>query len=255
MNSIEKAATALKTLGEPPYRYSLTEMSERLGCGKSGAFKILGVLCQFGLIEQTSDYKYTLGISSYMLGKCYETNIGLEKFIRPYLVRIRDLTGESAAFATTVSGRPTTIYREDSTKTLRTVSSVGEPRPINAGAVGKTLSAYEDEAVIREKLLTEKLAAYTSATITDPEKLLLEYAKIREQGYAVSDGEYSADTVSIGVPVMNGAGGVLGALVLTAPRSRITQPEREKYTFMLKQFSSEISNRLKMTPTAAGQTK
>lgn len=243
MNSIEKAATALKTLGQAPYYYSLTEMSERLGCGKSGAFKILSVLCHFGLVEQTSDHKYVLGVYSYLLGKCYEMNIGLEKFIRPYLVKTRDLTGESAAFAMLVNGAPTTIYREESKKALRIVSGIGEPRPINAGAVGKTISAYEDELMMREKLRHIQLTAYTPNTITDPKKLLQEYALIRERGYAVSDGEYSLETISIGVPVMS-TEGMLGALVITAPRSRTTSKECDKYIFILKQISSEISARL-----------
>ena len=98
MNSAEKTAALLKLLGQAPYVHGVTELGEKIGCSKSGTYKLLAALVQNGLAAQTVDRKYTLGPAVYILGKTYEDRIGLSRMIRPYLIRLRDLTGENASY-------------------------------------------------------------------------------------------------------------------------------------------------------------
>jgi DNA-binding IclR family transcriptional regulator len=41
MSSLGKALRILKALAEPPFEYSLTELSEHMNIGKSGLYKLL----------------------------------------------------------------------------------------------------------------------------------------------------------------------------------------------------------------------
>ena len=93
MTSGEKTVSLLKLLGQAPYVHSVTELGEKIGCTKSGTCKLLAALVKSGLATQTVDRKYTLGPVVYILGKTYEDHIGLSKMVKPYLVRLRDLTG------------------------------------------------------------------------------------------------------------------------------------------------------------------
>ena len=95
MNSTEKVVALMKILGHEPYVYGVTELGEMIGCGKSGTFKLLSVLVKEGLAAQTADHKYTLGIMTYLLGKRYEENVGVVRAVRPYMQKLRDLTGEA----------------------------------------------------------------------------------------------------------------------------------------------------------------
>ena len=99
MTSGEKTVSLLKLLGQAPYVHSVTELGEKIGCTKSGTCKLLAALVKSGLATQTVDRKYTLGPVVYILGKTYEDHIGLSKMVKPYLVRLRDLTGENASFS------------------------------------------------------------------------------------------------------------------------------------------------------------
>lgn len=129
MNSTEKVVALMKILGHEPYVYGVTELGEMIGCGKSGTFKLLSVLVKEGLAAQTADHKYTLGIMTYLLGKRYEENVGVVRAVRPYMQKLRDLTGEAVTFGMLVNGTPTSICREEGTSLVRVMSHVGNSRP------------------------------------------------------------------------------------------------------------------------------
>ena len=182
MNSSEKTAALLKLLGQAPYVHSVTDLGEKIECSKSGTFKLLNALVNSGLAAQTVNRKYTLGPVIYILGKTYEDRIGLSRMVKPYLIRLRDLTGENASFSMLINGKANLVYREESLQVVRVAGDVGQERPLYAGATGKVLGAFQEEAVIRKRLMEEPLTALTELTITSPGALLDEYAKIREQG-------------------------------------------------------------------------
>ena len=244
MNSTEKVVALLKILGREPYVYGVTELGEMIGCGKSGAFKLLSVLVKEGLAPQTADHKYTLGIMTYLLGKRYEENVGVVRAVRPYMARLRDLTGETVTFGMLVNGRPMSVCREDGTNMVRVMGHVGSDRPVYAGGIGMVLAAYMDPDAVRQILMENPPQPFTARTITDPYKVLDELARIRQQGYAVCDGDYDLDTVTFGAPLLVNTGNAWAALVMSAPRSRVDDVVRERYLFQVRETANQISREL-----------
>ena len=236
MNSAEKTAALLKLLGLAPYVHGVTELGEKIGCSKSGTYKLLAALVQNGLAAQTLDRKYTLGPAVYILGKTYEDRIGLSRMIRPYLIRLRDLTGENASFSMLVGGKANLIYREESLQLVRVAGSVGQERPLYAGSTGKVLGAFQDEEEIRRRLMDEPLTPFTPRTITSPQALLEEYAN--------SDGELNIETIGIGAPVRDESGSVWAAISIGAPRMRVDDAKRERYIFLVTEIAAEMSRDL-----------
>ena len=161
--------------------------------------------------------------------------------VKPYLIRLRDLTGENASFSMLINGRANLVYREESLQVVRVAGNVGQERPLHAGATGKVLGAFQDDAVIRKRLMEDSLTAYTEKTITAPIALLEEYAKIREQGYAISDGELNIETIGIGAPIRNDAGVVWAAISIGAPRMRVDDMKRDRYIYLVKEIANEMS--------------
>lgn len=244
MSSIEKAIHVLKILSQKPYEYGVTELAEKIDCGKSGTHRILTELQQGGLVSQKKNRKYTLGLSTYLLGKTYEEQVGMVKFCRPYLVKLRDATNENASFGMWVNGNVTMIYKEESKELIRVVGTVGGTRPFYASAIGKTLAAFEDQDVIKQKLMDEPIKAFTPKTITSPTRILEEFEKIRKQGYAISDEEYSLDTIGVGAPIRDSSGKVWAAISLGAPKMRIDDLKLERYIFLVTQTAEMISKEL-----------
>lgn len=244
MNSSEKTAALLKLLGQAPYVHSVTDLGEKIDCSKSGTFKLLNALVQSGLAAQTVNHKYTLGPVIYILGKTYEDRIGLSRMVKPYLIRLRDLTGENASFSMLINGKANLVYREESLQLVRVAGSVGQERPLYAGATGKVLGAFQDDDIIRKRLMEEPLIAFTERTLTSPNALLEEYAKIRQQGYAISDGELNIETIGIGAPIRNVSGSVWAAISVGAPRMRVDEVKKERYIFLVKEIAEEMSRDL-----------
>ena len=244
MNSSEKTATLLKLLGRAPYVHSVTELGEQISCSKSGTFKLLASLVKTGLAAQTPEHKYTLGPAVYVLGRTYEDKIGLSKMVKPYLVRLRDMTGENASFSMLINGKAILIYREESQQLVRVMGNVGQERPLYAGATGKILGAYQEESVIRKRLMEEPMKAFTENTILSPEGLLNEYAKIREQGYAISDGELNSETIGIGAPIYVESGNVWAAVSIGALKMRVDAVKMERYIFLIREIAKEMSEQM-----------
>ena len=71
-----------------------------------------------------------------------------------------------------------------------------------------------------------------------------EYAKIREQGYAISDGELNIETIGIGAPIHDESGNVWGAISIGAPRMRVDEMKKERYIFLVKEIAEEMSTSL-----------
>ena len=107
---------------------------------------------------------------------------------------------------------------------------------------GKLACAGEEE--IRRRLMDEPLTPFTPRTITSPQALLEEYANIRKQGYAISDGELNIETIGIGAPVRDESGNVWAAISIGAPRMRVDDAKRERYIFLVTEIAAEMSRDL-----------
>jgi IclR family pca regulon transcriptional regulator len=71
----------------------------------------------------------------------------------------------------------------------------------------------------------ERLAAYTAATISDPQVLLDDLRTIRENGYALSYEMMEAGTASIAVPLREPGGRVVAAMNAVGPSSAFADEE------------------------------
>jgi len=92
--------------------------------------------------------------------------------------------------------------------------------PLHASATGKLLLA---ELSAEEVGLAtgEELEQVTEKTITNPEKLAVELARIRQQGWASTIDELEDGIISFAVPIRDEAGDLIAALTFVAPTHRI----------------------------------
>ena len=241
MNSAEKLITLLKVLSRQPFEFGVTELSQMIDCGKSGTYKLLATLVKEAMVEQKENKKYRLGLASYLIGKSYEEHVGLGRFARPYLEQLRDTTNENTSLAVWAESEVTVLYRLESRALIRVVGRVGANRPINASAMGKTLAAYRDWNEIEEMIERRPLERYTPKTIVERAALKEEYAKIRSQGYAVSNGELSEDSMGVGAPVMDKNGNVWASISIGAPLIRVTDEKIKGFIKLVRRSAEQIS--------------
>ena len=87
----------------------------------------------------------------------------------------------------------------------------GQRMPINAGAAGKLLFAFQPPDR-QADWLSRPLTAFTSRTITDPKRLRAEATRILRQGWAQDRGESAPSIYAYAAPIQDQGGRVLAAL-------------------------------------------
>ena len=84
--------------------------------------------------------------------------------------------------------------------------------PVYCTSQGKLFLANSSPAECRRILTHTELKAFTPHTLTTPEQFVPELTRIREQGYAVENGEYKIGLRSVSAPIHDVTGEVRYAI-------------------------------------------
>ena len=114
---------------------------------------------------------------------------------------------------------------------------------INANAGAKAIMAFCQEEII-ERQLSGTLAAFTTRTVTDPDKIRKEYEKIRKSGFAYDKGEYDNDVYAVAAPIFNHENQPVASVVIITPSFRMKGSIETGSLELLKDTAMDISNRL-----------
>ncbi|TLN05734.1 IclR family transcriptional regulator, partial [bacterium] len=110
---------------------------------------------------------------------------------------------------------------------------------------GKILLAFGDEAQTEKYINSAEFEKFTPFTITTPDDLRAELAKIRVQGYALSEQEYHDGIRGIGAPVFNYQDKIVAAVSITGPVYRLTEERiNQELLPLAHKAASEMSRRL-----------
>jgi DNA-binding IclR family transcriptional regulator len=135
-----------------------------------------------------------LGPSIASLNAAYQHKQSLETIVMPILKSLTQLTNESAAFHVRQGNQRLCLYRFDSNQALRDHIQVGDLLPLDKGAGGKVISAFEGA--------TGKIAA-----------------QIRKDMVFAVSGDRVKEISGISSPVFN-VDGLIGVITLTMPTYR-----------------------------------
>ena len=171
---------------------SAGEIAERLGMSRSTTYRYLQSLRSSDLLEEDAARGgFRLGSRIFELARIARLGLGLSEIALPVM---QDLCREvdEAVLLTRRSGTMVVcLERVETTRPIRLSYERGHLLPLHAGAPSKVLLAFEEQSDVVVESLGE-LQRFTDATITDPNLLRAELARIREQGYALSNGERDA---------------------------------------------------------------
>jgi DNA-binding IclR family transcriptional regulator len=125
--------------------------------------------------------------------------------------------------------------------------SVGDRRPLNAGAAAKLLLAFAPDH-ISELFLRNIPEKITDNTIVEPDRLRAEISGIRQIGYSESCGESTVGAAALAAPIIDSRGLVIAALSLGGPETRLFYEHRDHNVQALLKASAEISQLLGACP-------
>jgi len=192
--SVDKALTILRLFSSQHPELSLNQIADATGLYKSTALRMLASLGNALLILKRSDGLYVLGPAIASLNAGYQQQQSLESLVPPILQQLMKATQESAAFHVRQGDQRLCLYRVDSKQALRDHIKVGDLLPIDKGAGGKVLHAFEGA----------------------PGKA---NEQIREAMVLAISGDRVKEISGISSPVFN-AEGLVGVITLTMPTYR-----------------------------------
>lgn len=230
LSSLEKSIEVLKYLAREPYSFSALELSKSLNINRSTVHRILSTLKSEMLVLQcSSNKKYKLGPMIYHLGSAYINKSNYANEIFRIVDEVSEKLKMSTGYSVIEDDKIINLYENEMFTTFRMGYKPGCFYPIHCGSYGKAIMAfYEPLEELREIIYNTKLEKRTENTITDPDKLLKEYARIRQQGYSISDGENIEGAIGIGAPVRNSKDKVIGAIATAGIKASI-KPEKLEY--------------------------
>lgn len=194
--AVDRALSLLAAYRSGDASLSLAELAARTRLYKSTVLRLLASLEHARLLRRLADGRYALGSEVARLHTVYAASFSLESVVMPVLRDLVARTNESAALHVRQGDRRVCLHRVDSPQLLRDHARAGDVLPLDRGAGARVLLAF---------------AGAKGAV----------YARVREQGVAVLDGDRVAGLTGISAPVFGGDGVLVGALTLSLPSSRM----------------------------------
>lgn len=239
--TVDKAIDLLERVAAAPDGVRNLDLARQAGVDKSTSHRLLTTLQQRGLVRRDPQTrKYLLGprLLDMVTGVPQVSTL----LTRSLLYALVDLTGESASFSLLVDRTYVCVDAVQAPHEIMFSLTVGGRYPLNAGATGKAILAFNGPAA--ERLLDDELPRYAPNTIVDPDALKVQLAVIRSQGYATSDGERVAGGSSIAAPLLGDDGVAFGAVAVSSVSTRLGADALRRHEREIRALATDFSERI-----------
>lgn len=242
--SVEKAFRLLDILAEAKAPLSLAEISERSNFPKSTVYGLISTMRDSSVIEQQSDGRYFLGVRLFEYGCAVSECWSVSELSRPYLQHLSSKTGESVFLSVLNRNEVITIDQVQSRAGLRVVSEVGTRLPIHCTSQGKVFLAAMTQAEARRIFNLKELPAYTPRTLVSWTNMEPELTAVRQQNYAIEDGEYKIGLQSVSAPIRDISGNVKYAVGIVGMFRELHSREFKDVILLTQETANHISTAL-----------
>ena len=225
------------------------EAARILNISPSSCGRLLSELRDEGILVQNTDTRtYSLGGRVIRWAGVYTGSSDLRKKAFPFMQQIYKQTNETVTLYTAQEYDRVCVERIESRKTVRIVEMVGTRIKIFTGSGGKAILAFRTPEEIEHVFeYARTLPKYQDESFYT--QLLEEFKSIRQQGYAVSHGEWETDASGIGAPIFNDRGIPIGSISISGPTQRFGDEEMLlSYAKVLVNSVTQISRELGYMP-------
>ena len=243
LSSVANAMLLLKSFSETDSALGIGALAARLGLAKSTVHRLAGTLVQAGMLEQTKNGKYQLGITIFELGSLVRNKIDFYSEAKDALRNLREKTGESANLAILRGESVIYLNSLESSSTIKVTAPLGKRVPAHACVEGRALLAFSEPNML-ESVIRAGLAAPPPQAIIDLESLRAELALIRERGYALGNEEATIGVRAIAAPFFGSDNDVVGAIGIAGPTTRLSRRNLRLFLPMLNDSVEALSSRL-----------
>lgn len=223
LSALEKALLVLEAIVDRPTPVGLPDLTAELGLPRQTIHRVLQQLSDTGLlVRDASRDRYAVGdrMSRLSLAALLTRNQGAP--VRSVLKATVGKVHETCNIGVLDGLEFVYLDRIEAEWSLRVHLTAGSRVPAYCTSGGKVLLAWLDRDLREALIRSAPLQAFTTRTITSPAALSRELDRIREEGYALNDEEYTIGIVGAAVPLLDAAGRALAAVALHGPSPRLS---------------------------------
>ena len=242
--SVRHALDILRCLASDTPLLGVSEIASLVGLHKSSVSRMIATLEEDDVVERDAATRRIrlgpglLGLVAPVLAPVRAVEAAL-----PLLVDLAQRSGETISISVWDGAGAVNLEQVLGGKAVKHYAARGSRNPAHASASGKLLLAFAPSATI-ERVLRRELRRFTPRTICTRTALLAEIAAIRRQGFAINEGELSADVGAVATPVRNASGIVVAAITATVPMYRFATPGRRSLIEQVRDTAERASARL-----------
>ncbi|NVJ93148.1 MAG: IclR family transcriptional regulator [Methylocystaceae bacterium] len=178
------------------------------------------------LIEQTVNGNWAISPNILSYAQGILQNDPTLVALRPIMRELAEMTGETITWFKRSKDEQIIVETIKSNEAINYALPVGSSYPLFKGAAGKACLAgmHQDEFMEYCQRITSQ---DDQSDVFDPKELSEKVLKVRNDGYATSQGERIESAAAIAVPVCGPNGQVEGVLGIMAPAFRMQQERAE----------------------------
>ncbi len=243
LQSVRRALRALELISEHG-ELGVTELGRKLGVHKATASRLIATLAERGFAERDPiSEKYRLGFGLISLAGAAVGGNDLVRASRPILDDLAERTRETVNLGVLSGESVVYIDQVTGTRSIVSVSWVGQRTPLHCTSNGKVLLAWAGDAE-RERLLRAPMARLTPRTITDVKKLRAQLTEVRARGYSQTLEELEEGLNAVAAPVRGMAGDLVAALSVSGPAFRMRAVDLPRIGKVTADAALAVSRRL-----------
>ena len=245
-----------RILGEFRSRPSMgvTEIARRSGLLPSDVHRILNSLAAYGFIEQNPVNKtYRLGMGLMRLGLAVFQRNELREAARPILQKLSANTDATAHLAI-FDGRELETFltdQMDASGEIPFKSRYGAYAAAHCTALGKVIAANLDRETAMALVQKHGMTKPTPHTISCVDRLVAEWERVREQGYALDLEETAEGACCVGAPVRDWSRAAVAAISISMPTAHFRSLPEAQLAAFVREAAAELSMAAGYCPATA----
>jgi IclR family KDG regulon transcriptional repressor len=241
--TVSRALSVLTFVAESKDPIGVKDIAAALRLPMSTSHRLLDLLLEGGFVEKDEGRRrYSIGMEFLRLANLTSQRTTYAAAIQPVLDGITKATGETTMYAEYLPSKQAAMYsaKSDSPHSLRFKVQLFQETPLEWAASGSAILAFLAADVQAEIQAAGRTSPTTKKRLSRA-AFFERIDTIRQNGYAVSEGEELADSIGIAVPVMFGGQQAGASLTLTVPKVRFVRSHLAGYVGLLKREAEVIS--------------
>lgn len=224
VQGLERGFSVIKAFAGDARTLTIGDVATRTGLTRAVARRYLLTLKALGYVSHVG-HAFALTPRVLDLGFTYIATQGIAAPAQPYMEAVVEQLNEACSIAT-LDGRDVVyVARVPSTRIMTVNLVVGSRLPAHCTSLGKVLLAALSPEALSAHIDSEPLVRRTERTICSPAALRKELNTVRQQGWAIADGESERGVRTVAVPLLDREGQVQAALNVSGHASRVSPRE------------------------------